>query len=159
MSLPSFVSLRALALLIVANSTPVVLSRMLGGHFAGPIDGGLRLPDGTEVLGAHKTWRGMAGGAIAAGALGTLLGWGFITSAGFGALALVGDLLSSFLKRRFGCGAGRSMPLLDQLPEALLPMLVLRGRIGLTTASIVGTAAVFTALALAAAWVSTRNRT
>jgi len=159
MSLQPFLSVRALVLLIVANSTPVILSRTLGGHVAAPIDGGLRLQDGTAVLGAHKTWRGMVGGSLAAGVAGTLLGWGFIRSATFGALALLGDLLSSFVKRRFGLTAGRWMPLLDQLPEALLPMLVLRSRVDLTVGSIVGTAAAFTVIALAAAWVSTRNLT
>jgi len=152
-----FTSLRALVLLIVANSTPVILSRMLGGHIAAPIDGGLRLHNETAILGSHKTWRGLVGGSLAAGAAGTLLGWGFINSATFGALALVGDLLSSFVKRRFDLAAGRCMPLLDQLPEALLPMLILRSRLDLTAESIVGTGAAFTVLALAAAWLSTRN--
>ncbi|MFO8142413.1 MAG: CDP-archaeol synthase, partial [Marinobacter sp.] len=50
------------------------------------------------------------------------LGWAF--GAVFGLLALLGDLLSSFLKRRMGLGASARALWLDQLPEALLPMLL-----------------------------------
>jgi len=64
----------------------------------------------------------------------------------FGTLALAGDLFSSFIKRRLGRSSGKSLALLDQLPEALLPMFALRGVLGLETWTIVGTAVVFTAL-------------
>jgi CDP-2,3-bis-(O-geranylgeranyl)-sn-glycerol synthase len=69
-----------------------------------------------------------------------------MTGAVFGALALAGDLFSSFIKRRLGCTSGQSIAFLDQLPEALLPMFVLRRVLGLETWTIAGTAAVFTAL-------------
>jgi CDP-2,3-bis-(O-geranylgeranyl)-sn-glycerol synthase len=36
-----------------------------------------------------------------------------------------GDLLSSFIKRRLGIISSRSAPLLDQLPETLLPLWIM----------------------------------
>lgn len=71
-----------------------------------------------------------------------------ISKQAFGTLALIGDLCSSFLKRRLGRPSGSWTPLLDQLPEALLPMLVLRVPMGLDTAAIAGTAALFMAFDL-----------
>jgi len=48
----------------------------------------------------------------------------------FGALAMAGDLASSFLKRRLGYTPGCSRPLLDQLPEACLPLGLLYAQTG-----------------------------
>ena len=78
--------------------------------------------------------------------MGALLSCGFVIGAAFGALALSGDLLSSFGKRRIGRPSGSWVPLVDQLPEALLPLIVLQGPLGLEAASIIGTAAAFTVL-------------
>jgi CDP-2,3-bis-(O-geranylgeranyl)-sn-glycerol synthase len=136
----------ALLMLIAANSTPVIIARALGNRYAAPIDANRSLRDGRPLFGPHKTWRGVISGTLAASLTGALLGTGFMAGAAFGAIALAGDLLSSFLKRRLGCRSGRSLPLLDQLPEALLPMLVLRGPMGLDATAIVGTAVVFSLL-------------
>lgn len=144
----SFVDLSALALLIVANSTPVILARLLGERYSAPIDGDIRLPDGQPVFGSHKTWRGLIGGVIAGAAVGAALPCGTLLGAIFAALSLSGDLCSSFLKRRFRQASGRWIPLLDQLPEALFPLLILRSELDLTPAAIIGTCAVFTALDL-----------
>lgn len=98
------------------------------------------------MFGSHKTWRGLFTGTLAAGFVGLLFATGFAIGALFGALALTGDLLSSFTKRRLGCTSGKSFLFLDQLPEALLPMLLLRSALGMETGAIIGTALVFTAL-------------
>ena len=134
----------ALLLLVVANSTPVMLARVLGSRYAAPVDANRLLHDGRPLFGPHKTWRGVISGTAAAGLTAALLEQGFILGALFGAMALAGDLLSSFLKRRLGCASGRSLLFLDQLPEALLPMIILRGTMGLDAIAIVGTAALFT---------------
>jgi CDP-2,3-bis-(O-geranylgeranyl)-sn-glycerol synthase len=147
-SIQELIDLPALLLLMVANSTPVILARILGARYAAPIDANRSLSDGHRLLGSHKTWRGIISGTLAAGIAGTLLARGFATGAVFGALALTGDLVSSFLKRRLGCRSGQSIPLLDQLPEALLPMLVLRGAMALEPAAIIGTALAFMLLDL-----------
>src|SRR5699024_12597896 len=51
-------------------------------------------------------------------------GPGFVFGLLFGVLALAGDLLSSFIKRRLGLKPSARMPWLDQAPEAALPMLL-----------------------------------
>jgi CDP-2,3-bis-(O-geranylgeranyl)-sn-glycerol synthase len=145
-SIQEVVDLPALFILIVANSTPVVVARFLGERYSAPIDANRSLRDGRALFGAHKTWRGLISGIVAAGFAGIMVSRGFAVGALFGAMALTGDLCSSFLKRRLGFISGQSIPLLDQLPEALLPMLVLRGTMGLDTAAMVGTAIVFTLL-------------
>nr|PZN76390.1 MAG: CDP-archaeol synthase [Pseudomonadota bacterium] len=146
----TFVDLDALILLVVANATPVLLAMLLGDRWARPIDGGRILRDGRPLFGSHKTWRGLAGGILASGAAGAVLSVGFVTGALFGMLALAGDLVSSFAKRRLDRASGRETPLLDQLPESLLPMLLLRGPLDLDALTVAGTAAVFTLLDLLA---------
>lgn len=85
-------------------------------------------------------------GGLATGLMGGFTSVGFTAGSLFGLLALSGDLLSSFLKRRLGMNSGRWLPLIDQLPEALLPMLVLRRQLGLNATSMLGTVVVFTVL-------------
>lgn len=147
-SLQPFIDLPALVLLIVANSTPVVVAGILGKRHSAPLDGNVTLRDGRPLFGPHKTWRGLIAGTFTSGLAGELLSRGFLLGAAFGTLALAGDLCSSFVKRRVGRASGSWTPLLDQLPEALLPMMVLQERMDLLPASIVGTAVVFAALDL-----------
>ena len=51
-------------------------------------------------------------------------GLGFVFGLLFGLLGLGGDLLSSFMKRRMGLASSARAVGLDQIPEALLPMLL-----------------------------------
>lgn len=139
-------AVRALILLIGANSAPWMLARVLGGRWNAPLDFGLTLPDGRRFLGSHKTWRGLVGGSLICAAAAALCGLDWRLGAEFGLLSVLGDSLSSALKRRLGLAPGREMPLIDQLPEALLPLIVFRGPLGLHSASIIATTAVFTVL-------------
>src|SRR5579872_1335450 len=140
------VDLRALFLTIVANTAPVLLSRVLSGRSGHPIDGGLKLWDGRPLFGSHKTWRGLSAGILFSGAAGISVSVGFPAGAAFGAFALAGDLFSSFIKRRLGRPSGAWIPFIDQVPEALFPMLVLQHSLGLERGSILGTVAVFVVL-------------
>ncbi len=140
----------ALILLFAANSAPVVVALLLGRRWAWALDAGRRLADGRPLLGAHKTWRGLAAGTFAAAAAGSAMDIGFAIGAAFGALALAGDLASSFIKRRLDRDAGRSVLLLDQLPEALIPMLALHQPLRLDAMQIVGTALLFAVMDVAA---------
>jgi CDP-2,3-bis-(O-geranylgeranyl)-sn-glycerol synthase len=54
---------------------------------------------------------------------GALVGLSLKISLIVSALAMVGDCLSSFVKRRFGYPSGAKTFGLDQIPESLLPML------------------------------------
>jgi CDP-2,3-bis-(O-geranylgeranyl)-sn-glycerol synthase len=56
---------------------------------------------------------------------------------------MAGDLFSSFVKRRLGVPTSGRATGLDQLPEALIPLLACRGALALTLADIAATAAMF----------------
>jgi CDP-2,3-bis-(O-geranylgeranyl)-sn-glycerol synthase len=112
-------------LLVAANATPVVLSLLFGKRCNQPVDRGILLPDGRPLLGPSKTIRGLLGSITICALLAPLFDLSHLQGAAFGALAMLGDLASSFCKRRLGLHSGHSVPLLDQLPETLLPLWVL----------------------------------
>jgi len=137
---------RALIMLIVANSAPWMLGRVFGERWNAPMDFGLTLRDGRRLLGSHKTWRGLVGGTVLCAAAAVLFGLDWRLGAEFGALSLLGDSFSSALKRRLNFAPGREMPVVDQLPEALLPLIVFHGPLGLSGVSILTVTAVFALL-------------
>jgi hypothetical protein len=143
--------LAALSLLIAANAGAWLVSRLLGDRWAAPMDFGVRARDGQPLLGSHKTWRGFAGGVLASGAVAWAWGSGVWTGIGVGALSLVGDALSSALKRRLRLAPGREIPLMDQLPEALLPLVAFHRALGLDPAGIAAVAVAFVVLDIASA--------
>ncbi|WP_328187990.1 CDP-archaeol synthase [Marinobacter sp. OP 3.4] len=111
-----------LVLLILANGSPVVAARLASHRFSGAVDGGRRWRDGQPVLGASKTWRGLVAGFVTCTAFAPVVGLDLAFGAIFAALALGGDLLSSFIKRRMGLEASARASGLDQLPESVLPV-------------------------------------
>jgi hypothetical protein len=115
-----------LFLLIVANGAPVVLGLLLGPRFNQPLDAGRLFFDQRPWFGASKTIRGVLAAIIASTLCAPLAGFTYTHGALFGGLAMLGDLLSSFIKRRLGFPSSCSRPGLDQLPETLLPLLVLQ---------------------------------
>ena len=123
--------LAALLLLAAAHSAPVLAARALGSRWAAPIDGGAILPDGESLFGAHKTWRGILASLLLCALLAGLLGQPVRLGLIFAALAMSADLLTSGVKRRVHTPVGREIPLLDQIPEALLPLLVLHAALGI----------------------------
>ena len=133
MLLEAFIQPLLLPLLMVvtANTAAWAAARVLGRHWNAPLDFGRTLRDGTRLLGGHKTWRGLIVSAVACGAASQLLGPGFALGAAFGTLALLGDAVSSFLKRRLRLAPGAEVSGLDQVPEAILPLLALPRPLGL----------------------------
>jgi len=109
-------------LLVFANATPVVLSLLLGDRWNRPLDGGRLFADGRPWLGHSKTVRGLVGSITVCAILAPAVDLNLPQGAAFGALAMLGDLGSSFCKRRLGYPSGHPVPLLDQIPEALLPL-------------------------------------
>lgn len=116
----------------VANMSPVLM-RKRWQKLARPIDGN-RHWRGQHIFGAHKTWRGLVAATIFGGLFWLLEYWlaaefpvtlswapfnlrifpwwfGFL----FGAGAIGGDLVKSFLKRRFTVGPGVSWVPFDQI--------------------------------------------
>ena len=93
-------------LLALANGTPVIAHRLLRQRWNAPVDGGRLWRDGRPILGKSKTWRGLVVGITSCALLSLVTGFGALFGALFGTLALLGDLVSSFIKRR--CGLAQS---------------------------------------------------
>jgi len=119
-------------LLVIANGVPVLVNLVAGCRWDRPLDGHLVLPDGQPLLGDSKTIRGFVAAIAVTAVLAPLFGMSLLAGASFGGLAMLGDLASSFVKRRLGFTSGHSAPLLDQLPETLLPLTVMRPVLGPT---------------------------
>jgi len=100
---------------MVANASPVFVGR------GTPVDGGKNFFDGKRILGDGKTWEGITLGVLFGTTIAclesillnsfTLYVYGVVGSVG----ALVGDMVSSFFKRRMGFKRGAPVPVLDQL--------------------------------------------
>ena len=129
--------LRLLLLLGVANGTPVLVRKVLKDRFAAPIDGGFEFFDGRPILGTSKTVRGIVASILMTSIIGILLGFDFWLGASLASLSMLGDLASSFIKRRLGLGVHAQAFGLDQIPEALLPLLVLKSSLNLAWGDIV----------------------
>ena len=135
----------------IANVTPILAAKSPGlMHFDSPIDGGHKFL-GKDLFGAHKTWRGLITGIIAATLVFILQQWlvrhfGWAKSLtsivdynnlpiylgsllGFGALG--GDCIESFFKRQRNIRSGHTWVPFDQLDYIIgavlisLPVLVL----------------------------------
>ncbi len=127
---------RTLVLLAVANGTPVIFKRVFGVRADHAIDCCKRLADGRFMFGPSKTIRGIVSSVIAttlvAAAMGLTLYAGVAVALG----AMAGDLASSFIKRRLGLEPSSKATGLDQIPEALLPCLLLSAILPLTAGDI-----------------------
>jgi CDP-diglyceride synthetase len=132
-----------LMLLALANGSPVVAKKILGARLSLPLDGGVAFPDGRPLFGKSKTIRGIVVALAAASAGAPLLGLPLATGAIVGGAAMAGDLLSSFIKRRLGFRPSSQALGLDQIPESLLPMLVVREALSLSALDILLGLAIF----------------
>lgn len=133
---PIWLSIRLLLLLAVANTSPLVVKRLLGARWAMPLDGGLTFFDGRPLLGRSKTVRGALTAVVATALAAPVLGIAPTLGAALGAAAIAGDALSSFIKRRLDIApSGRAIGL-DQIPEALVPLLVVQHAVSLSAAQI-----------------------
>jgi hypothetical protein len=135
-----------LLLLGVANGAPILLNKLLGRRFVYPVDGGLRWRDGRPLFGASKTVGGILAAVAATALAAKWLGLSFGFGALFGALAMLGDLISSFVKRRRGLKPSSMAPGLDQIPEALLPTVAAAFYLELTLLDVVLIVALFFSL-------------
>lgn len=118
----------------IANMAPVFLAKLLP-RWDAPMDGGRTRPDGTRILGAGKTWRGLFGGAVVASLFTVLMvtllrfddrltDFGYAANGlwapillGFvlGLGALIGDAVKSYFKRKSGRPRGSAWIGPDQL--------------------------------------------
>ena len=137
-------------LLAAAHTAPWAAGRLLRGRWAAPIDSGMTFTDGRRLLGDHKTWRGFAAALLVCALLAPILGYSVRLGLAFAALALTGDAASSLIKRRLHLAPGTEIPVLDQIPEALAPLLTLSGPLGISVSGAWALTGVFLLLDLAA---------
>ena len=133
--------------LLWVNGLPPLISMLYGDRWNRPLDGGRVWQDQQPIFGPHKTIRGifasLLGGILAAPLLG--VAWWV---AGLAALlAMSGDLLSSFIKRRRALKSGTEIVILDQIFESLLPTLFLGAILNLNWGQIAAIQIVFITIA------------
>ncbi len=138
-----WLDVRLLTLLAVANTAPLLAKRWFQSRWAAPLDGGLTFVDGRPLLGPSKTWRGVAAAIAACAALAPCLGLPLQAGMLLGAGAMAGDAISSFVKRRLGIASSGRATGIDQIPEALLPLCLLRQPLGLSVLDIVAITGLF----------------
>jgi CDP-2,3-bis-(O-geranylgeranyl)-sn-glycerol synthase len=151
-----------LLLVVIANGVPIIGAAVCGDWGAYPLDGGRVLADGHRVLGDSKTWRGILLSPLATCASAVLLGLPVGVGVAISVGAMLGDLLSSFVKRRLGMTSSSMALGLDQIPEVLLPLLLVAGDCALTWLTIGWMVAGFVVLELGLSpvfyWFGIRNR-
>ncbi len=130
-------------LLMLANGTPVIAKKALGGHYSYPLDGNLTFADGRPVFGRSKTIRGIMLAVLVTTAIAPLISVDWRIGLLVGGFAMAGDLFSSFCKRRLGLPSSSRASGLDQIPELLLPLLACRDLLALTAADIVVCVVIF----------------
>lgn len=129
--------IQALVLLAAANGSPVVAKKLLGERWATPLDCGLIMADGEPLFGRSKTIRGILVAVVLSTVVAALLGLDAFTGTLAGFSAMLGDLLSSFTKRRLKLPSSSMAPGLDQVPESLVPLAVCAPRLGLSISDVV----------------------
>ena len=148
-----------LLLLVTANGAPVVAGLLLGRRWNWPLDNNIRFTDQRPLLGTSKTLRGLVAAIVATAIVAVLLGMTWLEGASFGLLAMLGDLCSSFIKRRLGFPSSQSVPLLDQLPESVLPVWMMQAVLGPTPAEMFAAVAAFFVIDLLLSRLITRGTT
>ena len=135
--------LQILVLLTLANGTPVIAKKLLGNFFSQPLDGGATFFDGQPLFGPSKTIRGIVLSILITAGSAPLIGLQWNIGALAAAMAMAGDLLSSFLKRRLKMAPSSRATGLDQIPESLFPAFAARSMLGLTSLEIILVVAIF----------------
>jgi hypothetical protein len=142
------IELKLLLLIIVANGVPILARRALADRFGHPVDSGSRFTDGRPVLGKSKTLRGIVASLIGTALAATVLGLAWSIGLLIALFAMLGDLFSSFVKRRLEIRSADQALGLDTIPESLLPLLVVKGYFDLAWLDIAWLVAVFVVLHL-----------
>lgn len=135
--------LQCLALLTLANGTPVVAKKIFGARLSHPLDSGLRFLDGRPLFGPTKTVRGFLLSVLMTTGAAPLLGLDWRIGLSMGGVAMAGDLFSSFVKRRINLPPSSRAIGLDQIPESLFPLLACRAALSLTVVDIAAAVAIF----------------
>lgn len=128
--------LKLFVLIVIANGAPIMARELLGSISECPVDGGFKLPDNKFLFGKSKTVRGILAALVLTTISGFLIGIPVSVCLSIALFAMLGDLLSSFIKRRINKPTGSMVLGLDQVPESLLPLLAVRDQLNLEFQSI-----------------------
>lgn len=131
--------LQLLFLIIVANGAPIIARWLLNERWAAPLDGGRVFIDGLPLLGTSKTYRGVVVSLLVTPLAALVLGLSWDIGLMVASLAMVGDCLSSFVKRRLAFPPSARAVGFDQIPESLLPLLGVWEPFALTGGGIIAT--------------------
>jgi len=117
--------LQLLTLIIIANGAPIVIRVLLNNRFSVGVDFGYRLHVNHPIFGESKTCLGVIAAIVATSAAAWLMGYSFFTGVLVDSYAVLGVLISSFIKRRLARQPISMALLLDQIPESLFPALMM----------------------------------
>lgn len=117
--------LQLVLLIIIANGAPIVIRVLLNNGFNLSVDFGCKLQDNNPIFGPSKTWRGISAALMTTPIAAWMIGYSFEIGFMIAVYAIVGDLLSSFIKRRLAMKPSSQAPLLDQVPESLFPAVMM----------------------------------
>jgi len=133
--------------LLWANFLPALTKILLRRRFNRTLDNGLKWFDDRPVFGSHKTIRGIVASLVGSTAVFPLLGVSWQTAMIAALLAMVGDLSTSFIKRRLALHSGEDIWVLDHFLESLFPVLYLRPFFQLSWAQVTGVLVLFIIMA------------
>ncbi|MCI0467271.1 MAG: CDP-archaeol synthase [Beijerinckiaceae bacterium] len=136
-------SAQILLLVALANGVPLIAQKLLGKRFAYPLDGGITLGDSKPLFGPSKTIRGVVLSIAVTALTAPLIGLDWTTGMIVASMAMSGDILSSFTKRRMKLASGSMALGLDQIPESLFPALACRWILPLTAFDIAAITGLF----------------
>jgi CDP-2,3-bis-(O-geranylgeranyl)-sn-glycerol synthase len=125
-----------LILLMLANGTPVIAKKIFGNQYSYPLDSNLTFVDRRPLFGRSKTIRGVVLAILVTTGGAPLIGLSWKIGLAVGGLAMVGDLVSSFSKRRLNLPSSSRASGLDQIPESLFPLLACQTPLSLSIADI-----------------------
>jgi hypothetical protein len=134
---------QVLLLTTVSNGTPVVAAKLLGKKFSRARDGEALFLDDKPVFGPSKTLRGIIASVLLTAVAAPLVGLSPTLGIRAAIAAMIGDLMSSFIKRRLSMPPSSRATGLDQIPESLLPTLTCAPSLNLTFEDVVSIIAIF----------------
>jgi predicted MPP superfamily phosphohydrolase len=124
-------AVKLVVFLLWINFLPPLANLIFKESFNRPLDGNRLWRDGRPLFGTHKTIRGILASVVGSLLFCPLLGLQWYIVVGAALLAMAGDLLSSFIKRRLNYASGETVPVLDQFFEGFFPILLLAERLAL----------------------------
>lgn len=140
--------LKILLLIVIANGAPILAKKIFNNRFAHPIDFGIKFVDHQPLLGPAKTYRGLLASILATSIAALALSLPVYVGGLIALFAMLGDLISSFTKRRLGIASSDMALGLDQVPESLVPLIVIHSKYQLDGADIILAVVAFFAIEL-----------